>query len=409
MRLLIAPQEFKGSLSAAEAAQAMRAGAQAAGPDVAVDAVPLPDGGPGFLDAMLDAAGGVRCETRAHDPLGREIRAAFGLIDAGKTAVIESAEAAGLKRLSPDELDVRGATTAGVGDLIRAALDRGATRLLVGIGGSATNDGGAGMASALGARLLDAEGRELPPGGAALRRLARIDTSGVDPRLARVEVVVASDVTNPLLGPTGASAIFGPQKGADPTAVAALDAALGVFAEALARDLGQEVANRPGAGAAGGLGAGLLAFLGASIRPGFAVVAEAVHLRERIRAAVLVLTGEGSLDVQTGFGKTVAGVAALAAAAGVPAVALAGRLAPGWRPLLGTGLTAAFAIADGPLPAAEAQSRAAELLAAATEQAVRLFLAGAVAARSHPGGTGSVGRPGGLSRPTPVPAPPGQR
>ena len=375
MRVLVAPQELKGSLTAAEAASAIAAGVRDACPDARIDAVPLSDGGPGFVEALAKAAGGDRRTATARDPFGRPVEASYALIDAGRTAVIEMAEAAGLKRLRPQELDPRRASTLGVGDVIRAALDAGAGRLLIGVGGSATNDGGAGMAQALGVRLLDTEGKALPPGGAALARLARIDTRGLDPRLVDIESVVATDVRNILCGPEGASAVFGPQKGADAAAVAELDAALRHFAEIIDRDLGIDVRGVPGAGAAGGLGAGLLAFLRARPEPGFPLVAQATGLRERVAAARLVLTGEGQLDGQTGYGKTVAGVAALGQAAGVPVVALCGGLADGWQALLTSGLTAAFSIVPGPLTLAAAQAQAAALLRQTAAQVTRLVVA----------------------------------
>jgi glycerate kinase len=375
MRVLVAPQELKGSLTAAGAAQAIAEGVRHATPEATVDLAPLSDGGPGFLDAMLEAADGERRMATVRDPLGREIRASLGLIDGGRTALIEMAEASGLQRLHAGELDSRRASTVGVGDLIRAALDAGARRLLIGIGGSATNDGGAGMAQALGARLLDAAGNEIAAGGAPLRCLARIDVDGLDPRLREVDVLVASDVRNPLCGPEGASAVFGPQKGADVRAVVELDEALGNYAGRIAADLGVEVADRPGAGAAGGLGAGLMAFLGARVEPGFPLVAAALGLRERIAEADLVLTGEGRLDAQTSYGKAVAGVATLAQEAGVPVVALCGGLESGWEAMLDTGLTAAFSIAPSPITLAQAQHRAHELLSTVAEQVVRLFAA----------------------------------
>jgi glycerate kinase len=232
------------------------------------------------------------------------------------------------------------------------------------------------MAQALGARLLDNTGRELPPGGAALARLARIDVRNLDPRIAECEVVAATDVRNPLCGPEGASAVFGPQKGADAAAVALLDAALATYATVIARDLGVDVRGLPGAGAAGGLGAGLVAFLGARLQSGFALVSEATGLQARLRTADLVLTGEGRLDGQTGYGKTVAGVAALGGEAGVPVVTLCGGLAGGWQSLLKSGLTAAFSIAPGPMTEDEMRAGAAALLADAAEQVVRLYVAG---------------------------------
>lgn len=375
LRVLVAPQEFKGSLTAVEAAWAIASGVAAAAADTRIDTAPLSDGGPGFLDAILGATAGERRTAVVRDPLGRPVAASFGLIDEGRTALIEMAEAAGLKRLRQDELDPRRATTAGVGDLIRAALDAGARRLVVGIGGSATNDGGAGMVQALGARLRDATGSELPPGGRGLAHLASIDITGLDARLAGGDVLVATDVRNVLCGPEGASAVFGPQKGADAGAVAELDAALSVFARVVHADLGIAVGDWPGAGAAGGLGAALIAFLGATVRSGFDLVAEVVGLAERVRGADLVLTGEGRLDGQTGYGKVVAGIAALGLRAGVPVVALCGGLQPGWESLLDAGLTAAFSVVHAPVDLAGAQAAAAANVERTAAQATRLFAA----------------------------------
>ncbi|HZP26476.1 MAG TPA: glycerate kinase [Dehalococcoidia bacterium] len=333
MRLLIAPQEFKGTLSAREAAQAMAAGARQAIPNAHLDLLPLADGGPGTLEAILSARPGEVHSATVSDPLGRPVRAEWGLVE-GETAVIEVAAAAGLWRLRPEERDPAATTTRGVGELMLAALDTGARRLIVGLGGSATNDGGAGLAQALGARLLDAQGRGLPPGGLALAGLERSDTSGLDPRLAQTEVIAATDVMSPLCGPAGASLLFGPQKGADPETARALDASLAHYAAVLQRDLGVAVDEMPGAGAAGGLGAALIAFLHAEVRPGIEVVGDVVGLEERVRLADLVLTGEGRLDGQTAAGKTVAGVARLAKTYDKPVVVVAGSLGPGWERLL---------------------------------------------------------------------------
>lgn len=374
LRVLIAPQEFKGSLSARAAAQAMAEGLRRALPDAHLDLAPMADGGPGTVEALVEAAGGELKEITAQDALGRPVRAAWGLLPGG-TAVVEMAAASGLSLLKERELDPRRASTYGTGQLIGAALDAGCRRIIVGVGGSATNDGGAGAAQALGARLLDAEGRELPPGGAALAGLARIDVSGLDSRLRRCEVLVATDVTNPLCGPEGASAVYGPQKGASADVVRELDAALAHYAGIIERDLGINVAQRAGAGAAGGLGAGLVAFAGAELRSGFELVAEAVGLRRRLREADLVLTGEGRLDVQTGFGKTSAGVAAMAREEGVAVVAVVGGLAEGYEVAVSP-FDAVVAITPGPMGLEEAQARAAELVAAAAEQVGRLVRVG---------------------------------
>lgn len=375
MRIVVAPQEFKGSLTAVQAAAAIATGLTRVLPDTTVEQVPLADGGPGTVAAVVAAAGGELRTVACRDPLGRPITAAFGLVDGGRTAVVEMAAAAGLTLLRPEERDARRASTEGVGDLIRAAVGAGARRIVVGLGGSATNDGGSGMARALGVRFLDADGHELPPGGAALLHLARVDIAGLDPRLRNVEVIGATDVRNPLCGPEGASAVYGPQKGATPTEVAELDAALRHYADVLRRDLGVDVAEQPGAGAAGGLGAALVAFLGARLRSGFELVAEVVHLEPRLAGADLVVTGEGRLDGQSLFGKTTVGVARLARRHAVPVVALCGGLGEGWEQALAEGLTAAWSIAPGPATLAELEARAAALLASAATQVARLFVA----------------------------------
>ncbi|MPZ48585.1 MAG: glycerate kinase [Dehalococcoidia bacterium] len=332
MRILIAPQEFKGTLSAIEAAAAIARGLGGAFPDADLELAPMADGGPGTAAAMLTAAGGKSVAVNAHDPLMRPVAAEFVRLDSG-TAVIECAEASGLWRLRPEELDARRATSYGTGELIAAALEQGCRELIIGLGGSASNDGGAGMAQALGFHLLNAKGTELAPGGAALTDLARIDAAEARPEIKAPRILGATDVTNPLCGPTGASAVFGSQKGADAAAVELLDAALSHFADIVARDLGIDVRTRPGAGAAGGLGAGLLAFLGAELRPGAELVAEAIGLREKVLRADVVITGEGRLDGQTAFGKASQYVARLARASGRPVVCLAGSLGSGHESL----------------------------------------------------------------------------
>lgn len=381
MRIVIAPQEFKGTLSAFEAAAAMAEGARSALPEAELETVPMADGGPGTVEAVVAAEEGRTVRTTIRDPLGRPVEAHWGIIG-GRTAVIEMAAAAGLSLLTADERDARVASTYGVGELVLAALDAGCRRLIIGQGGSATNDGGAGMAQALGVRLLDADGGELPPGGAALARLERIDACRLDPRLPRCEVIAATDVTNPLCGPEGASLVYGPQKGADPQAARELEAALRGYAEIVERDAGVPVLEVPGAGAAGGLGAGLIAFLGARIEPGVEVVAEVVRLGERLRPAdrsaglraSLVLTGEGRLDGQTGYGKTVAGVARIAAAEGVPVIAVVGSLGSGWERLLAMGVEGVEAIVPSLAGPEEAMERPAELLAVAAGRAVNGWL-----------------------------------
>jgi glycerate kinase len=372
MRFVIAPQEFKGSLTAAQAAGAIAAGVRDAVPGADLDLAPMSDGGPGLVDAMLSARGGRRIDSPAHDPLMRPMLAAWALLPDG-TAVIEMAAASGLVLLSADERDPLVATTYGTGELVRAALDRGAARIIVGVGGSATVDGGAGAMQALGARLLDATRAELPPGGAPLTRLDRIDLSGVDPRLASTQVRVASDVTNTLCGPTGAATIFGPQKGASPDGVRALDAALRRFAEIALRDAGVDLLDVSGGGAAGGLGAGLMLVARATIEPGFAIVAEAAGLDERIARCDAVMTGEGRLDAQTAFGKTADGVAKLARKHGKPVAMIAGSIDQGYDASAGPFDLVEAATPPG-MPTAEAMRAATRLVReAAARVAARLL------------------------------------
>lgn len=370
IRIVIAPQEFKGTLTAEEAAQAMAEGVRRAAPDAAIEEIPLADGGPGTVRAILTASGGERRTARVQGPMDEPVEAAWGLLANG-TAVIEMAAAAGLVMVPPDRRDPRRATTFGVGELILAALDAGCARIIIGMGGSATNDGGAGMAQALGVRLLDAGGSELGRGGAALAGLARIDTSGIDRRLRGVAVVAATDVQNPLCGPTGASAVYGPQKGAEPQAVDELDRALRNYAAVIRRDVGVDVESLPGAGAAGGLGAGLAAFLGAEIRSGIEIIADVVRLRERLAGADAMLTGEGRLDGQTGFGKTVAGALATADEAGVPVIVVPGSLGPGWEAVASRAAAVEPVSAGGTVIAGDP----AEGLTEATDRALRRWLA----------------------------------
>lgn len=371
MRILVCPQEYKGTLTAAEAAAAMAEGSSRAVADAQVEGIPLSDGGPGLQDALLAAIGGRVMTAAVEDPLARTVDAQWALLN-DDTAVIEMASAAGLWRVREDERDPMIATTYGVGQLIRAALDEGCGRIIVGLGGSATNDGGAGMSAALGVRRLDADGKTLPPGGAALAQIDRIDTGGLDPRLADTKVIAATDVRNLLCGPDGASLVYGPQKGATPEQAAELDAALRRWAEVIERDMGIAVADVPGAGAAGGLGAGLLAFCEAQVRPGFDVVAEVVGLAKKVAEADLVVTGEGRLDAQTAFGKTVAGVGRMAREQGVPVIVVPGSLGDGWESVLD------FVDSVEPVSAVVTQEDAlqqpAEALAIATERALRSWL-----------------------------------
>jgi len=376
MRVVIAPDKFKGSLTALDAAAAMARGVATAWPDAAIDQVPMADGGEGTALALVAATRGQFLESRVTGPLGEPVLARFGLLGDGSTAAIEMAAASGLVLVPPGRRNPLIATTRGTGELLLAATAAGVRRVIVGIGGSATNDGGAGLGQALGFRLLDSHGRELKPGGGDLGRLARIDPSDRRPELDGVEIAVACDVTNPLCGPEGASAVYGPQKGASPEMVETLDRNLAHFAEIVARDLGVAIKDLPGSGAAGGLGGGLVAFAGGRLRRGVELVIDAVGLAERLKDADLCLTGEGAIDGQSAFGKTVVGVARLARSLQCPTLALAGRIDPGAETVLGEGIDACFSICPGPMPLDEAIARAASLLERATEQAVRAFLAG---------------------------------
>ena len=328
MRIVVAPNAFKGSLSAAAAADAMQAGIRSAVPSADIVLVPIADGGDGTVDALVAAAGGSLRRRRVRGPLGEPVDAEYGLIDNGATAVIEMARAAGLALVPVERRDPAIATTFGVGQLLQDAADAGVRTFIVGIGGSATNDGGAGMAQALGYHLLDERGLELPPGGLALERLDRIHVGGLHTDWGAREVKVATDVSNPLTGLSGASAIYGPQKGASPTLVEKLDAALKRLAAIIRRDLGVDVESLPGGGAAGGLGAGLVAFVSARLLPGAEMIMEALNLDDRLQGADLVITGEGRLDSQTArFGKGPAAVARHARTMGLRVIGIGGQLA----------------------------------------------------------------------------------
>ena len=308
-------------------------------PDAQLDELPLADGGEGTVRALVRATAGTIRTSRVHDPLSREIDAEWGILGDGKTAVVEMAAASGLPLLAEHERDPRRTSTRGTGDLILAAAASGAHRIVIGIGGSATNDGGAGMARALGYRFLDRDGRELPEGGAALAQLHHLEGQ-TDPRLIRPAIEVACDVRNPLLGPEGASAIYGPQKGATPAMVAELDAALARYADVIEGFVGRNVRDVPGAGAAGGLGAGLLAFLDARLRSGAELVLDAAKFVSRIRGADLVITGEGRADAQSAYGKLTQAVTQAASGAGVRAAMVVGGTAPGYEALLQQGIEA---------------------------------------------------------------------
>ncbi len=376
MKIVIAPDSFKGSLTAREAAGAMAAGVRAARPDAETVLLPLADGGEGTLDALVAATAGRRETAWVTGPLGEAVRAEWGQRGpGGDTAVVEMASAAGLTLVPAHRRDPRRTTTFGVGELLHYAAASGARRVVVGLGGSATNDGGAGAMQALGIRFLGTQGTPLPSPltGADLSRLARIDASGLA-FPASIEVVIASDVTNVLLGPLGASYVYGPQKGADGLCVAELDAALAKYARVLHRDLGVDVADLPGAGAAGGLGAGLMAFLGARMHSGIDLVLNTVCFDEHLRHTDWVLTGEGCIDAQTLHGKTIAGVLRRCRAASVPALAFGGSVDDAASDALAAqGLVAAFPIVPGPMSLEEAMRNGSRLLTSAVARVIGLL------------------------------------
>lgn len=376
MHILIVPDSFKGSLSSIEAAQCIDTGFRRVFSGCTSGLLPVADGGEGTVEALVAGAGGQIVTATVSDPLGRPVEAQFGLLEDG-WAVIEMAQASGLPLLAPQERNPGRTSTYGTGQLIRAALDRGCRHMLIGIGGSATNDGGAGMAAALGVRFLDSGSALLPPGGLALADLAQIDLTQLDPRIRDTEFVVASDVTNPLCGSNGASAVYGPQKGASPQQVAALDEALAHYATLLATTCGLDVANLPGAGAAGGLGAGLMAFCSARLRPGIDVIFERLGLEAQIARADLILTGEGRVDATSANGKLLSGVGRLALRHRKPVIALTGSAGEGSQTLEALGIRAVVPIADGPISLEQSLADASRLITDAAERTARLLRIGA--------------------------------
>ncbi len=377
MNILILSDSFKGSLTSAEAGECIRRGFAAVFPDAVCRVLSMADGGEGTVEALVAGVGGRYHTVPVHDPLGRPMEAQLALLSDG-TAVIEMAAASGLALLREEERDPARTSTYGTGELIRAALDLGAKQLFIGIGGSATNDGGMGMARALGAEFFDKAGAALPEGGLALRELDRIDVCGLDPRLKSVPVAVACDVTNPLTGKNGASWVYGPQKGADEVMCAALDAALSNYGAHLHTLCGCDVAAQPGAGAAGGLGAGLIAFCGGELKPGIDEITRLLRLDEKVQWADLVLTGEGQIDRTSAMGKVLSGIGALGVKYGKPVTAFGGGIGEGADAVLDAGVTAYTSITGGPMALADAIERAPALLEAAAERAARLIQTGII-------------------------------
>lgn len=368
MRIVVAPDSFKESLSARRVCEAVARGIRRARPEAAIDLIPMADGGEGTVDALVAATGGTLAQANVSGPAGEPVVARWGMLgDDSGTAVLEMASASGLALVPAARRKPLLTTTYGTGELIRAALDAGASEILLGIGGSATNDGGAGAAQALGVRFLNDRGEHSPSGlaGGGLGEVARIDLTSRDPRIGRIPIRVACDVDNPLCGPRGAAAVYGPQKGASPEDIEILDLNLSHLADLIERDLGRQVRDVPGAGAAGGLGAGLIAFCEAELMPGIRLVMDALRFADRIAGADLIITGEGRLDRQSMMGKLIAGVGRAGKSAGVPVVALVGAVGEGADAALEV-LEGYHAITPPGTPIAEALARTAELLESTT-------------------------------------------
>ncbi|MCS7252869.1 MAG: glycerate kinase [Armatimonadota bacterium] len=374
MRFLVACDSFKGSATSKQVGEALKEGILRAVPDVEVDVIPVADGGEGTVQALVDATKGEFITVPVTNPIGEKVEATFGILGDGRTAVIEMAAASGLTLIPPERRNPWITTTYGTGELIKAALERGCRRIIVGIGGSATNDAGAGMAQALGIGLLDENGNQIGFGGGELSKLHRIDMAGLDPRAKEAEFIVACDVDNPLTGEHGAAYVYAPQKGATPDMLPKLDANLRHFAEVVRQQLGVDVEHTPGAGAAGGLGAGLMAFLGAKLRCGTEIVFELVGLEERVMGADLIITGEGQIDTQTAFGKTPIGVAKLAKKYNKPVIAVAGTVGKGAEVVHAHGIDVVFSVINRPMTLKEAMDDVQNLLTNFGEQLGRLIL-----------------------------------
>lgn len=372
VKIVVAPDSFKGCCTAVEASRAIAQGIATVSPQAAIVRLPAADGGEGTAEALLSALGGVKKTANVTGPLGDPVAAAFAILPDG-TAVIETASASGLPLVPREKLNPLLATSRGTGELIRAALDEGCRKFLIGLGGSATNDAGMGMAQALGVSFSDAAGRELGPGGAGLERLARIDASRLDARLSQSRFTALCDVRNTLCGPDGASAVYGPQKGATPETIARLDAALYRFAQIARRDLGRDVLDVPGCGAAGGLGAALVLFCGAQIQSGIDTVLDLIRFDAHMSGCDLVITGEGSIDGQSAYGKVPAGVAQRAKRHGeIPVAAVVGAMKPGAEKVYKYGIDVIMPTATGPMTLGESIARAPELLSGAAERLMRI-------------------------------------
>jgi len=368
VKIVVAPDSFKGSLTAVEVADAIEQGIREIFPEAEIVKIPMADGGDGTVQCLVTATGGKILKEKVTGPLGDEVLASYGILGDKKTAVIEMAEASGLTLVPENKRNPLITTTYGTGQLIKAALDQGCRKMIVGIGGSATNDGGAGMVQALGVKLLDKDEEELGFGGGELKKVFRIDTKYLDNRLSETKVLVASDVSNPLCGPKGASWIYGPQKGATPEVIEELDESLAHFAEIVKRDLNKDVKDIPGAGAAGGLGASLMAFLDAELRPGIDIVIEIVKLERAIKGADLVITGEGKIDSQTIYGKAPIGVAKIAQKYNIPVIAVAAIIGDDADIVHQYGINTLIKISEPPMSLAEPKSKKIGLIKRSVKQ-----------------------------------------
>ncbi len=373
MKVIIAPDSYKGSMTSIEAADSVERGIRKVFNDAQIIKLPIADGGEGTVQALVECTKGKIITSKVMDPLNREIEAAFGILGDNKTAVVEVAAASGITLLKPEERNPMRASTYGTGQLIKQALDMNCKSFILGIGGSATNDGGAGMAVALGAKLLDKKGAEIGFGGGCLGNLHNIDISGLDKRISKCEIVVACDVDNPLCGINGAANIYARQKGADDEMIKLLDSNLEHYAAVIKEQLGSDIMHIPGAGAAGGLGGGLVAFLNGSLRRGIDIILNTIGFEEQLRDSDIVITGEGMTDSQTLFGKAPFGVAKMAQKHGVPVVVISGSVGEGVEKLYDCGIYSIFSIIDRPMNINEAMKNGSELLEKAAERIFRVI------------------------------------
>lgn len=373
MKVVVAPDSFKGNMTSREVADHIENGIRHVFKDAKVIKIPMADGGEGTVEAMVSATNGKIIYHEVMGPLGERVKGFYGILGDGETAVIEIAAASGLPLIPQNKLNPAITTTYGTGELIKYALDMGIKKLIVGLGGSGTNDGGAGIAQALGAKLKDKDGKEIAPGGINLKYLSDIDIMGLDKRLKEVDVLVACDVSNPLCGPEGASFVYGPQKGATPEMVIELDNALKNYKKVIKRDLGIDLSGVAGAGAAGGAGGGLVAFLGAKLRPGIQLVCDTIGFSDILQDADLLITGEGKVDEQTVNGKTPVGVASYAKKKGIPVIAVAGMLGSGYETLHDFGIDALFDINPRPMTLEESIAESARNLELTVEEIMRVL------------------------------------